>query len=58
MAEDTIVVHLDLPYGRQWVWFGDLNTLALARDLDADGRARALGDFQATFGRQILNAAV
>lgn len=41
------VVTLPLPHGRDWLYYPDLNILALAPHLDLAGRERALDELQA-----------
>ena len=44
VSEKTIFRSLDLPSGRDWAWYGDLNVVALRRGLDGDGKRRALAE--------------
>lgn len=37
---------MPLPHGRDWLWFADLNIVALAPHLDDIGRERALDELQ------------
>lgn len=36
-----------LPFGQNYLWFPEWNTVALAPHLDAEGRQRALDELQA-----------
>lgn len=57
MAEEkTYVRILDLPEGRDWVWFSDANMIGLSRRLDAAGRERALVELQEHWRRNCLRA--
>jgi hypothetical protein len=41
-GEETLIRTLDLPAGKDYVWFADCNVVALGRHLDVAGRERAL----------------
>lgn len=51
MAEETIIKILDLPEGKDCVWYGDANVLALSSRLDQAGRDRVLDEFQVQWRR-------
>ena len=53
--EETIIKVMPLPAGREWVWFGDLNCVALSDRLDEAGRMVALMDLQAQWRRTMLH---
>lgn len=46
MPQETLVVTFELPFGRDWFWYADLNIVALSPRLDAAGRERALAELQ------------
>lgn len=45
-SEETIIRTLDLPAGRDWVWFADVNCIGLSSRLDCEGRQRAVAELQ------------
>lgn len=47
------IVTMPLPHGRDWLWYPELNLVALAPHLDVAGRDRALDELQAQW-RQSL----
>lgn len=50
-----MIVTMDLPEGREYVWFGDLNVVGLSSSLDCDGRQRAIDELQRTWRRRHLS---
>lgn len=53
-SEETIFRMLDLPPGRDWAWYPDLNVVGLRRGLDLDGKLRAVGELQEQWRTQHL----
>jgi hypothetical protein len=47
------IVTMPLPHGRDWLWYADLNLVALAPHLDDAGRERALDELQAEWRASI-----
>lgn len=45
------VITMPLPNGRDWLWYSDLDIVALAPHLDVAGRERALDELQAEWRR-------
>ena len=41
------IVTMALPYDQEWLWYPELNIVALAPHLDVEGRERALDELQA-----------
>lgn len=52
--EETLIVTVDLPSGRDWAWFADCNTVGLGAHLDAAGRERALTELQDEWRRAFV----
>lgn len=55
MTEKTVVKTIELPDGRDWLWYADANVVALAPHLDDEGRERALSEVQAFWRRSCLH---
>lgn len=47
MIAEPKIVTMPLPHGRDWLWYADLNIVALAPHLDDAGRDRAIDELQA-----------
>lgn len=54
MGEKTKIVTMKLKVGQDWAWFADLNVVALAEHLCAEGRERALSELQIHWRRSCL----
>lgn len=54
MTEETVFRTIDLPPGRDWVWFPDLNVVGLRRGLDLAGKLRAIDELQEHWRRENL----
>jgi hypothetical protein len=54
MTEKTVVRTMELPNGRDWLWFADLNVVGLAPHLDAAGVERAYAEMTAWWRRSCL----
>jgi hypothetical protein len=52
----TEIVTMPLSRGRDWLWYKDLNILALAPHLDAEGRQRAVDEMQAEWREALMPA--
>jgi hypothetical protein len=51
--DGTDIVTMDLPFGQDWLWFAELNMVALAPHLDAAARERALDELQEEWRRSV-----
>lgn len=47
------VITMPLPHGRDWLYYPDLNIVALAPHLDQVGRERAIDEFHAEWRRSV-----
>jgi hypothetical protein len=52
--EQTIVKVMQLPEGKDWRWFPDLNLVVVSDRLDKAGQAAALADLQEKWRRSML----
>lgn len=54
-SEDTKFVTLDLPDGREWAWYPDLNVVGLSSRLDCAGKLRAVDEMHKQWRRAHLS---
>jgi hypothetical protein len=55
-TEETVLLTMPLPRGKEWHWLADCNVLVLSDQLDPAGRDRAISDLQATWRRRYLQS--
>jgi hypothetical protein len=53
---NTQHVTMELPHGRDWLWFEEFNIIAFSPRLDAAGRERALDECQAEWRQSLCLA--
>jgi hypothetical protein len=55
-TEETVLLTMPLPRGKEWHWLADCNVLVLSDQLDAVGRERAISDVQVTWRSSYLQS--
>lgn len=54
MTEETVFRVLNLPGGRDYIWYPDLNVVALRRGMNCEQKMLALDEFQSHWRREHL----
>lgn len=58
LLPETTVVTMALPFDQKWLWYPELNIVALSPDLDEAGRDQALDELQAKWRQSLSHTGV